>query len=74
MDGNEVEAKGTITSFADPAFTVGGKTFILTGDTRFRGTNFGPEDLAAGVCVEVEGHSDGANTIADKVQKDDDCD
>lgn len=73
MDGNEVGAKGAITSFADPVLTVGGKTFILTGDTQFRGVNFGPEDLEAGLCVEVEGHRNGANTVADKVKRDDDC-
>jgi hypothetical protein len=73
MDGNEVAAKGTITSFADPLVTVGNRTFIITGDTQFRGVNFGPEDLEPGLCVEVEGHTNGATTVADKVKRDDDC-
>lgn len=75
LDGTETRAKGTITSFVDPLVTVNGQVFVVNGDTRFEGdNNFGQGDLQAGVCVEVEGHTDGANTIADKIQREDSCD
>jgi len=72
-DGSEVEAKGKITSFTDPTLVVGGKTFTVTDSTTFRGTGFDKSDLVAGLCIEVEGHIDGANNIADKIKRDDDC-
>jgi len=72
-DANEVEAKGKITSFTDPTLVVGGKTFTVTDSTTFRGTGFDKSDLVAGLCIEVEGHIDGANNIADKIKRDDDC-
>jgi hypothetical protein len=72
-DGNEIGAKGNITSFTDPTLVVGGKTFTLTATTTFRGTGFDKSDLVAGICIEVEGHVEGATNIADKIKRDDDC-
>jgi hypothetical protein len=73
-DGTETQAKGSITSFADPLLTVGGKVFVVNGDTRFEGHSFSQADLQPGICVEVEGHTDGANSIADKIKREDSCD
>jgi hypothetical protein len=72
-DGSEVEAKGKVISFTDPILVVGGKSFTVTATTTFRGTGFDKSDLVAGLCIEVEGHTDGASTIADKIKQDDDC-
>jgi hypothetical protein len=74
LDGTETETKGAISSFVAPLLTVNGQVFIVNGDTRFEGdNNFGQGDLQPGVCVEVEGHTNGANTIADKIEREDRC-
>lgn len=68
-DANEVEVKASIVSFEDPTLVVGERTFTLTDATVFRGTGFDKSDLVAGLCVEVEGHLEGENTIADKIKR-----
>lgn len=73
-DGTEAKGKGAITSFVDPTLEVGGKTFTVVDATIFKGRNFTKASLAAGVCVEVEGHIDTGVNIADKIQKEDSCD
>lgn len=72
-DGSEVGAKGNVTSFADPTLVVDGKTFTVTDSTTFRGSGFDKSDLTAGLCIEVEGHVEGAGNIADKIKRDDGC-
>ncbi len=72
-DGTEVSAKGTVTSFTDPTLVVGGKTFTVTASTTFKGTGFDKSALVAGLCIDVEGHVDGADNIADKIKRDNDC-
>ncbi len=69
-DATEVSAKGKITAYVDPNVTVKEKTFRLTDSTVFKGLT--KADLKSGLCVEIEGHTSGAENIADKV-KDEDC-
>lgn len=70
----EVEAKGTVTSFNDPALVVGGKTFTVTATTSFRRGVSSKADLVTGACIKVEGYSDTSNiNIATKVEKYDRC-
>jgi len=70
----EVEAKGTVTSFADPTLVVGGKTFSITATTVFRRGVSSKADLVAGACIKVEGYTDASNiNVATKVEKYDRC-
>jgi hypothetical protein len=72
-DGTEVEIKGNIVSFVDPTLVIGDRTFTITDSTVFRGAGFSKDDLEAGLCVEVEGHTTGSGLLADKLKRDDDC-
>lgn len=76
-DGDKTEdaqANGEITSFADPALTVNGKTFTITDQTSFRAPLSSKDDLVAGLCVEVEGYKNSSDAlIAKKVKKSNDC-
>lgn len=66
-DGDEVQKQGDISDFFDPSFVVGGQAFLLTNTTRFRG-GISRSDLADGVCVKVEGHTDASDVVADKIE------
>jgi hypothetical protein len=70
-DATERSAKGTISAFADPSLTVDSLTFVLSDTTAFEKVT--RATLAVGTCVEVEGHFDGTNNVADKVSGDDSC-
>jgi len=69
-DATEISAKGRISAYADPNVTVKQKTFRLTDSTIYKGLT--KEDIEPGLCVEIEGHTSGAENIADKI-KDEDC-
>lgn len=72
-DGEEVESKGKISSVTSPTeFVIGDRTWIVTNSTSFE--KMSASEIAVGVCVEVEGHSEESNKFtADKVQKEDRC-
>ncbi len=67
----EIETRGRITSFVDPEVTVGGKTFIISAETFFRDPGFSKADLVVGLCIEIEGHTNGSVIVAEKVHLED---
>jgi hypothetical protein len=74
-DGMEVETKGRIASFNDPALVIGSATLKITASTVFFRGLSSKADLIAGTCVEAEGRRAGSEIIVDKIkrQKDSDC-
>jgi hypothetical protein len=66
---NEVEVKSSIDSFDDPFLDVEGRRFTVTSDTVFRGTDFGVDDLEAGLCVEVKGVQRNGALVAVRIKK-----
>jgi hypothetical protein len=72
-DGQEVEARGTITTYNDPTLVVSGKSFTLTDSTRFDSEGLSKGDLTVGLCVEVQGHATTSGNIADKIERKGHC-
>jgi hypothetical protein len=71
--GDSVSVTGAISGLSGDCptlqFTVGDKTIITSGSTRFLQTSCG--SLADGMTVEVEGAADGSTIFASKVQAED---
>ena len=71
--GVRVEAKGVVSSFSGGVLVVQGVSFVVDSNTVFKG-NFSATNLAAGVCIEVEGRQTGTTIAATEVKKEDSCD
>jgi hypothetical protein len=70
----DYQAKGPITSFADPTLVVNGETFTVSEWTAFRAPLASKDDLEIGLCVEVEGYKTGSGgSFAKKIKKSGDC-
>ena len=66
--GEDQELKGVVTAVSDAAWTIDGKVFTVTDQTRFEG------DPGAGDFVEVKFHDDGTGaSIADRIEIEDDA-
>ena len=66
--GEDQELKGVVTAVSDAAWTIDGKVFTITDQTRFEG------DPGAGDFVEVKFHDDGTGaSIADRIEIEDDA-
>ena len=64
--GEDQELKGVVTAVSDAAWTIDGKVFTITDQTRFEG------DPGVGDFVEVKYHDDGTGaSIADRIEIED---